>query len=38
VSRLAWESAGEPAGFVPLGTRAVRGRGEIELMGFGEQP
>lgn len=38
VSRLAWENAGEPAGFVPLGTRAVRGRGEIELMGFGEQP
>ncbi len=37
VSRLAWENAGEPAGFVPLGVRPVRGRGEIELMGWGEQ-
>ncbi len=37
VSRLAWEQAGQPAGFAALGLRAVRGRGELELMGLKEE-
>jgi adenylate cyclase len=35
VSRHAWERAGEPEGFAALGIHPVRGRGEIEIMGFG---
>ncbi len=37
VSRLAWENAGRPQGFLPLGSRSIRGRGEIELMGYREE-
>jgi len=37
VSRLAWENAGRPEGFSALGMRAVRGRGELELMGYSKE-
>lgn len=33
-SRIAWEQAGAPAGFVSFGSHAVRGRQALELMGW----